>query len=132
MGANWVFSRMVLGQFDQALLELASDGGLGGACRSRGSRCASTRCASGTAPPSFPRLDKLIQIVDLEGQVVARSANLGSVHLPTTPELLARLRSGEQVLETLRDFGDEPVRMLSAPIKVGDGDLRDSGRRFTR
>jgi two-component system OmpR family sensor kinase len=34
--------------------------------------------------------------------------------------LLARLRSGEQILETLRDFGDEPVRMLSAPIKVGD------------
>jgi two-component system OmpR family sensor kinase len=65
-------------------------------------------------------LDKFIQIVDLEGRVVARSANLGSVRLPASPGLLEQLRSGEQVLETLHDFGDEPVRMLSAPIKVGE------------
>ena len=62
----------------------------------------------------------LVQIVDLEGRVLARSTNLGSVRLPASPGLLERLRSNEQVLETLRDFGDEPVRMLSAPIRVGD------------
>lgn len=119
LGANWVFSRMVLGQFDQALLELFKTEASAVLADPR-QPLRVHEMPSGTAPPSFPRLDKFIQIVDLEGRVVARSANLGSVHLPTTPELLARLRSGEQILETLHDFGDEPVRMLSAPIKVGD------------
>src|SRR5262249_9657980 len=42
-------------------------------------------------PPSFARLDKLVQITDLDGRVAARSASLGSARLPTSPELLARL-----------------------------------------
>jgi two-component system, OmpR family, sensor kinase len=118
LGANWVFSRMVLGQFDQALLELFKTEA-SAVLAEPGRPPRIHEMEPGSAPPSFPRLDKFIQIVDLEGRVVARSANLGSVRLPTAPGLLARLRSGEQVLETLRDFGDEPVRMLSAPIKVG-------------
>jgi two-component system OmpR family sensor kinase len=118
LGANWVFSRMVLGQFDQALLELFKTEA--SAVLAELDRPPHVHeMAPGSGPPSFPRLDKFIQIVDLEGRVVARSANLGSVRLPTSPGLLEQLRSGEQVLETLRDFGDEPVRMLSAPIKVG-------------
>ena len=119
LGANWVFSRMVLGQFDQALLELFKTEASAVLADPR-PPLRVHEMPPGTAPPSFPRLDKFIQIVDLEGRVMARSANLGSVRLPAAPGLLARLRSGEQVLETLRDFGDEPVRMLSAPIKVGD------------
>ena len=118
VGANWVFSRMVLGQFDQALVELF---------KTEASAVLADpmqplrvhEMPPGTGPPSFPRLDKFIQIVDLEGRVVARSANLGSARLPASPGLLARLRAGEQILETLRDFGDEPVRMLSAPVVVG-------------
>ena len=119
LGANWVFSRMVLGQFDQALLELFKTEASAVLADPR-HRLQVHEMPPGTAPPSFPRLDKFIQIVDLEGRVLARSANLGSVRLPTSPALLEQLRSGEQVLETLHDFGDEPVRMLSAPIKVGD------------
>src|SRR5262249_51086534 len=69
-------------------------------------------------PPSFPRLDKFVQIIDLDGHVVSRSGNLGSAHLPASPGVLARLREGEEVFETLRDFGDEPVRVLSAPVAV--------------
>src|SRR5882724_8400917 len=118
LGANWAFSRMVLGQFDQALLELFKTEA-SAVLAEPGGPPHVHEMAPGAGPPSFPRLDKFIQIVDLEGRVVARSANLGSVRLPTSPGLLEQLRSGEQVLETLHDFGDEPVRMLSAPIKVG-------------
>jgi len=57
--------------------------------------------------------------VDKTGAVVARSANLGTARLPTPPALLERLQAGEQVFETLRDFGDEPVRLLSIPLEVG-------------
>src|SRR5215475_2580373 len=114
---NWFFSRMVLGQFDQSLLELF---------KTEASAILSDPTQSlhvhempaGSGPPSFPRLDKFVQIVGLDGRVVSKSANLGSARLPISPEVLARLRKGEEVLETRRDFGDEPVRVLSAPIEV--------------
>ena len=117
LGANWFFSRMVLGQFDQSLLELF---------KTEASAILSDPTQSlhvhempaRSGPPSFPRLDKFVQIVDLDGHVVSRSANLGSARLPALPGVLARLREGEEVFETLRDFGDEPVRVLSAPIAV--------------
>jgi len=117
LGMNWFFSRMVLGQFDQSLLELF---------KTEASAILSDPTQSlhvhempaGSGPPSFPRLDKFVQIVGLDGRVVSKSANLGSAHLPLSPQVLARLRNGEEVLETRRDFGDEPVRVLSAPIEV--------------
>jgi two-component system OmpR family sensor kinase len=76
--------------------------------------------APGTAPPSFVRLDKFVQIVDLEGHVLARSATLGTASLPTSPGLLARLRGGEVVFETRSDFGEEPIRVAALPVTVGD------------
>src|SRR5438552_4096874 len=65
------------------------------------------------------RLDKLVQITELDGHVVARSATLGSARLPTAPALLARLRDGETVFGTVTDFGEEPIRMVSLPVDVG-------------
>jgi len=54
--------------------------------------------APDTAPPSFARLDKFVQIVDLlEGQIVARSTTLGTARLPLSSELLSRLRAAEVV-----------------------------------
>ena len=118
VGANWAFSRMVLGQFDQSLLELAqTEAAAALASPSQPPRV--HEMAPGAAPPSFPRLDKLIQIVDLDGHVVARSTNLGAARLPTPAGLLARLRQGEPVLETRLDFGDEPLRLLSMPLQLG-------------
>ncbi len=118
LAGDWVFSRMVLGQFDQSLVALFK--------LEASSAIADAKhpplvheLAPETAPPSFPRLDKFIQIVDLQGRVVAKSANLGTARLPTPLGLLARLRAGEQVFETLTTFGDEPVRLFSAPIDVG-------------
>jgi two-component system OmpR family sensor kinase len=51
--------------------------------------------------------------------VIARSGTLGTARLPTPPALLARLRDGETVFQTVTDFGEEPVRMVSLPVSVG-------------
>jgi len=75
--------------------------------------------APGTGRPSFLRLDKFVQIIDLDGRVLSRSHNLGAASLPASPAVLARLRAGETVFETLREFGDEPVRIISQPVDVG-------------
>ena len=118
VGGDWIFSRMVLGEFDESLSELAQSEAE--AAISRPSLPPRIHEVSFlTAPPFFPRLDKFIQIVGLDGQVVARSVNLGSAQLPTPPRVLERLRAGEEVFQTLRDFGDEPVRLLSVPLEIG-------------
>src|SRR5215470_15634267 len=113
LGTNWFFSRMVLGQFDQSLLELfKTEASSILADPAQSLHVHEMPARSG--PPSFPRLDKFVQVIELDGHVLSRSANLGSARLPASPVALARLRNGEEVLETLRDFGDEPVRVLSA------------------
>jgi two-component system OmpR family sensor kinase len=117
LGADWIFSRMVLGQFDESLLELAQTEATAALARpTLPPRI--HEVSFGTAPPSFPRLDKFIQVVGLDGRPVARSANLGTAQLPAPPSLLARIRAGERVFETLKDFGDEPVRLLTVPLEI--------------
>ncbi|MBI3826225.1 MAG: HAMP domain-containing protein [Candidatus Rokubacteria bacterium] len=120
LGADWAFSRMVLGQVDRALLDLAlTEANATAADLSHPLHI--HEMSPGTGPPSFPRLDKFIQysVVDLDSRIIARSANLGTAHLPTSASLLARLRTGEKVFETLDDFGGEPVRLLSFPVQLG-------------
>jgi two-component system, OmpR family, sensor kinase len=121
-GADWGFSRIVLGQVDEALIELAATEASAAAADPTAPIHIHEK-APGTAPPSMPRLDKFLQIVDLDGHVVARSANLGTASLPVRPATLARLRAGERVFETMHDFAGEPVRLLSTPTEVG-------GRRY--
>ncbi len=121
LGAGWAFSRMVLGQFDQALLELAQTEATADLTDPT-QPIRVHEMPTGTAPPSFPRLDKLVQIVDLDGRVIARSANLGTTRLPTPPPLLAKLRAGGRVFETLEHFAEEPIRLLSVPVQVGGVD----------
>ena len=70
----------------------------------------------GGSPPSFVRLDKFVQIIDLNGRVLARSATLGTARLPARPDVLQRLRDGETVFATSEDFGEEPIRMVSMPL----------------
>ena len=60
-------------------------------------------------------------MTDLEGQVVARSATIGSARLPTSPDLLARVRARQTVFDTITDFGETPIRMVSLPIALGRG-----------
>jgi two-component system, OmpR family, sensor kinase len=119
LGGDWIFSRMVLGELDYSLLELAQTEATAAlAMPTLPPRI--HEVSLGTAPPSFPRLDKFIQVVSLDdGQPVARSANLGAAKLPTPPSLVNRLRGGARVFETLEEFGDEPVRMLAVPLEIG-------------
>ena len=118
-GADWALRRVVLGRIiDDAILWLATTEGA--ALQTDPARPVRVHdIAPDAGPPSFDRLDKFVQIADLDGRVVARSATLGNAHLHTPPALLARLRDGETVFGTVADFGEEPVRMVSLPVTVG-------------
>jgi two-component system OmpR family sensor kinase len=117
-GADWALRRVVLGEIiDDAILSLASTEAA--ALQSDPAHPRVHEIAAGAGPPSFARLDKFVQITDLDGGVVAQSGTLGTARLPTPPALLARLRDGETVFWTVTDFGEEPVRMVSLPVRVG-------------
>ena len=119
LGADWALRRAVLGNvIDDAILWLASTE----AAALQAAPAKPVRVhdiAPGADQPSFVRLDKLVQITDLDGHVLARSATLGTSRLPTPPGLLARLRAGETIFGTVTDFAEEPIRMVSLPLEVG-------------
>jgi len=118
LAANWALSRAVLGQMiDGAVLTLAEAEAAALTSTPRAPIRVHER-PPGTAAPSFARLDKFVQIVDLDGRVIARGMTLGTAQLPTSPALLARLGDRETVFETIDDFGEEPVRMVSLPVDV--------------
>ena len=115
LGGYVTLSRGVHDQLDAALLALAeNESGMLAASAAGPVRI--HEVPPGPAPPSFERLDRLVQITDADGQVLARSANLGAARLPTPPALLARLAQGEVVFETLTRYGSEPTRMVSLPV----------------
>ncbi len=117
-GADWALRRVVMGVIiDDAILSLASTEAA--ALEGDPARPHVHEIAAGAGPPSFVRLDKFVQITDLDGQVVSRSGTLGTARLPVSPTLLARLRDGETVFSTVPDFGEEPVRMVSLPVTMG-------------
>jgi two-component system OmpR family sensor kinase len=120
VAGHWALARLVLGQLDAALVALAETEG--------SALEADTRhpprvheFAPGTAPPSFGRLDRFVQIVDFEGNVVAKSANLGTARLPIPEGMLEQLRAGDVVFETFADFGEEPIRVAALPISIPTG-----------
>src|SRR5262249_61849859 len=73
----------------------------------------------GTARPSFERLDKLVQIVTADGEPLARSATLGTARLPLSERARTSLGRGRTIYETVENFGDEPIRMITVPLRVG-------------
>lgn len=113
--AYWILSGAVHGQLDGALLALAETESAMQA-QAPGLPPRVHDAAPGTATPSLARLDRWVQIVDGNGKVLARSANLGAASLPAPPALLARLAAGETVFQTLDDFAEEPVRIVSLPV----------------
>ena len=119
LGADWALRRAVLGNvIDDAILWLASTEEA--ALQAAPAKPVRVHdIAPGADQPSFVRLDKLVQITDLDGHVLARSATLGTSRLPTPPGLLARLRAGETIFGTVTDFAEEPIRMVSLPLEVG-------------
>jgi two-component system, OmpR family, sensor kinase len=118
-GADWALRRVVLGKvIDDAILSLASTEAAALESDPR-QPVRVHEVAPGAGPPSFVRLDKFVQIVDLDGRIAAHSATLGTARLPVSPGLLARLRDGETVFATATEVGEEPVRMVSLPVTVG-------------
>ena len=101
-GADSALRRLVLGQvIDDAILSLASTE----AAALQVDSAQPVRVhemGPGGGPPSFVRLDKFVQIIDFDGNVVARSVTLGTARLPAPPTLLARLRQGETVFIPVR------------------------------
>ncbi|MTV37042.1 sensor histidine kinase [Duganella radicis] len=118
----WQLSRSVRGQLDSALLALA-DTEVGMLADTRGAAVRVHEAPAGSAPLSLTRLDRLVQIVDGQGRVLARSANLGDQQLPVPPRWLEQLAAGETVFETLPDAREEPLRVVSVPALV-------DGRRY--
>ena len=122
VGAYWGLSKAVHGQLDAALLALAEIE-LGMLNEEAGQPARVHEAPHGASPPSFVRLDRLIQIVDAQGHVLARSRNLGEAQLPAPAATLARLARGETVFETFVGFAEEPTRMVSLPM-LGHGPPR--------
>jgi len=117
LGTYWTLARAVHGQLDAALLALAETE-LGMLAESNGQPVRVHEVAPGPAAPAFERLDRLVQIVDGDGRVLARSRNLGEATLPVSATLLERMARGEVVFETLPKFGSEPTRMVSVPVSA--------------
>jgi two-component system OmpR family sensor kinase len=118
LGAEWALRRVVLGQIiDDAILALAESEAA--ALQSDPAAAIHVHEGAPGGKPSFVRLDKFVQVIDLDGKVVARSTTLGTARLPATPLLLSRLRDGETVFVTATDVGEEPVRMVTVPVSVG-------------
>jgi two-component system OmpR family sensor kinase len=118
LASNWALSRLVRGQVDEALVALAHTEATALAADGK-SAIRIHEAPAGTAAPSFVRLDKFIQVATLDGRVLASSGTLGTARLPARPGLLARVTAGETVFQTVEDFGEEPIRMVSLPVRIG-------------
>jgi two-component system OmpR family sensor kinase len=124
LGTYWTLSRAVHGQLDAALLAVANtELSLLTDARRSGDASAPVRTHEvppGPAAPFYERLDRLVQIIDADGGVLARSANLGGARLPVSAAVLSRLPVGEPIFETLQNFGGEPTRLLTLPLPLQD------------
>jgi two-component system OmpR family sensor kinase len=121
VAGDWALSRTIHNQLDTALTALAETEGAA-LEMSAADTVHVHEVSADQAPPSFVRLDRLVQIIDLHGTVLARSANLGTAHLPVTEKMLGRLRQHEIVLQTFDDFAEEPIRLVALPISGGHRD----------
>jgi two-component system OmpR family sensor kinase len=113
----WELSRSVRGQLDGALLALAETE-VEMLAEAKGQPIRVHEAATGTAPPALGRLDRLVQIVNTDGHVLARSANLGISELPARPHPPATGAGVAAVFETLPNFSEEPLRMVSVPAII--------------
>ena len=118
LAADWALRGMVLGRVDDQILALAK---VEEASLEDDPPRPLRILEIVPDPPATGRLNKLVQVTDLDGQVVARSATIGSARLPTPPDLLARVRARQTVFDTITDFGEKPIRMVSLPIALGRG-----------
>src|SRR5438132_14044082 len=106
-GADWALRGVVLGHIvDDAILSLASTEAAA-LQADPGQSIRVHEIAPSAGPPSFVRLDKFVQIIDVDGHIVARHATPGTAHLPTPAAILARLQHGDAASGTGSDFCGE-------------------------
>lgn len=117
-GSDWVLARLVRQQVDSALLALARQE-IAAIERAPQEPLRIHEAPPGTARPSFERLDKFVQIVTADGEVLAHSATLGTAKLPLSARARESLHWGQNLYETVEDFGEEPIRMISVPLRIG-------------
>ncbi|WP_432377462.1 sensor histidine kinase [Duganella sp. P38] len=113
----WVLSQSVNRQLDAALLALAETE-VATLNDNNGAKVHVHEAPAGNAPPSLARIDRLVQIIDGQGRILARSANLGADKLPVHAQQMSQLAAGATVFETLPDTREEPLRMVSVPTQV--------------
>jgi two-component system OmpR family sensor kinase len=118
--SDWALARLVRQQVDSALLALAN-GEITAIQRAPDEALRIHEALPGTARPSFERLDKFVQIVTTNGEVLARSATLGTAKLPLSGRARESFHRGKALYETVEDFGEEPIRMISVPLRIGAG-----------
>lgn len=112
---RWSLSQQVHAQLDAALLALAeTEAAMLATAPDQPVRVHEND--AGSALPSLVRLDRLVQIVDDQGRVLARSRNLGqsSLPAPSSPPAV-----GHKHFETLPSFGEESLRMVSLKVSAG-------------
>ncbi len=118
--SDWALARLVRQQVDSALLTLANRE-ITAIQRAPDEALRIHEALPGTARPSFERLDKFVQIVTTNGEVLARSATLGTAKLPLSGRARESFHGGNALYETVEDFGEEPIRMISVPVRIGAG-----------
>ncbi len=118
--SDWALARLVREQVDSGLLALAKRE-IVAIHRAPAEPLRIHEAAPGTAPPSFERLDKFVQIVTADGEALARSATLGTAKLPLSARARESVRQGNVLYETVENFGEEPIRMISVPLRIGAG-----------
>ena len=116
---NWAMARLVRAQVDAALVALARQE-VAETERAPHEPLRIHEASPGTTAPVFERLDKFIQITTPDGEPIARSATLGTARLPLSPATREAVARGEIVFETVEDFGEEPIRMVSVPLPLGE------------
>ena len=112
---TWAFSKNLRGELDAALLALAEvEAGM--LALSEPGSAVRVHEAPHPRAPTYARVDRFVQVLDRQGQVVARSANLGTGSLPVPDDLRQRLAGGAPVFDLLARYAGEPTRIVSVPV----------------
>ncbi|MBI5887716.1 MAG: HAMP domain-containing protein [Deltaproteobacteria bacterium] len=59
-----------------------------------------------------------VQVLDMDGNVAARSSNLESAYLPLSQDTYEHALNGVTTFEVYRNFGRYPVRLVTKPISL--------------
>ncbi|WP_295536917.1 ATP-binding protein [uncultured Pseudacidovorax sp.] len=112
---TWAFSTDLRGDLDDAILALAElEAGM--LATAEPGTPVVVHEAVRNRGPSYARVDRLVQVVNKDGKVVARSANMGAAMLPVAADLRAQIADGGPVYDELDRFASEPTRVVAVAV----------------